>query len=83
VNLVLLGPPGVGRRTQGRRLAERFDVPWLPSGDILRGAVREGTALGQRAERYMRQGDLVEDSLIVPSEHLLQVRVWRVTPARR
>jgi adenylate kinase len=65
VNLVLLGPPGVGKGTQGRLLAERFDVPWLSSGDILRDAVREGTTLGKRVERYMRQGELVEDRLIV------------------
>jgi adenylate kinase len=65
VNLVLLGPPGVGKGTQGRLLAEQFDVPWLSSGDILRDAVREGAALGRRVEQYMRQGDLVEDSLIV------------------
>jgi adenylate kinase len=65
VNLVLLGPPGVGKGTQGRLLAEQFDVPWLSSGDILRDAGREGAALGRRVEQYMRQGDLVEDSLIV------------------
>jgi adenylate kinase len=65
MNLVLLGPPGVGKGTQGRLLGERFDVPWLSSGDILRDAVREGTELGERAEQSMRRGDLVEDSLIL------------------
>jgi adenylate kinase len=64
MNLVLLGPPGVGKGTQGRLLAERFDVPWLSSGDMLRNAVREGTALGKRVERHMREGELVEDGLI-------------------
>lgn len=65
MNLVLLGPPGVGKGTQGRMLSETLEVPWLSSGDMLRDAVREGTALGKRADGSMRQGELVEDSLIV------------------
>jgi adenylate kinase family enzyme len=55
MNLVLLGPPGVGTGTQGRLLAEQLGVPWLSSGDILRDAVREGTALGKRVEGSMRR----------------------------
>jgi adenylate kinase len=65
MNLVLLGPPGVGKGTQGQLLAKRLDVPWVSSGEILREAVREGTALGERVEQSMHQGELVEDSLIV------------------
>jgi adenylate kinase len=64
-NLVLLGPPGVGKGTQGRLLSQRLDAPWLSSGDILRDAVRAGTDLGKRVEQYMRRGDLVDDDLIV------------------
>jgi adenylate kinase len=64
-NVVLLGPPGVGKGTQGRLLAQRLGIPWLSSGDILREAVREETDLGKRVEQYLRRGDLVEDSVIV------------------
>jgi adenylate kinase len=62
--LVLLGPPGVGKGTQGRLLAEAEGIPLLSTGDILRGAVREGTPLGREAEGYMRAGELVPDQLI-------------------
>ena len=65
LNLVLLGPPGVGKGTQGRILAERLGVPWLSSGDILRDAVRQGSELGERVGESMRRGDLVDDAVIV------------------
>ena len=56
--LVLLGPPGVGKGTQGRLLAEAEGIPLLSTGDILRSAVREGTPLGRQAADYMRAGEL-------------------------
>ena len=62
--LVLLGPPGVGKGTQGRLLAEAEGIPLLSTGDILRSAVREGTPLGRQAADYMRAGELVPDQLI-------------------
>src|SRR3954468_15994321 len=62
--LVLLGPPGVGKGTQGRLLADAEGIPLLSTGDILRGAVREGTPLGRQAQDYMRAGELVPDQLI-------------------
>jgi adenylate kinase len=62
--LVLLGPPGVGKGTQGRLLAEAEGIPLLSTGDILRGAVRDGTPLGRQADDYMRAGELVPDQLI-------------------
>jgi adenylate kinase len=62
--LVLLGPPGVGKGTQGRLLADAEGIPLLSTGDILRGAVREGTPLGRQAQDYMRAGELVPDRLI-------------------
>ena len=65
LNLILLGPPGSGKGTQGERLQEDLHVPYYATGDILRGAVRDGTELGQKAKEYMDAGDLVPDELIV------------------
>jgi len=65
LNLVLLGPPGSGKGTQGERLCEDFDVPYYATGDILRAAVKEGTELGRQAQEYMDRGDLVPDEVIV------------------
>jgi adenylate kinase len=65
LNLVLLGPPGSGKGTQGERLQEELRLPYYATGDILRAAVREGTALGRAAKEYMDRGDLVPDEVIV------------------
>jgi adenylate kinase len=65
LNLVLLGPPGSGKGTQGERLNEDLRLPYYATGDILRGAVREETELGQTAKEYMDRGDLVPDEVIV------------------
>jgi adenylate kinase len=63
--IVLLGPPGSGKGTQSGWIAESLGVPHLSTGDLLRGAVREGTALGQEADQYMRAGRLVPDELVL------------------
>jgi adenylate kinase len=65
LNLVLLGPPGSGKGTQGERLNADLHLPYYATGDILRGAVRDQTALGKSAKEYMDGGDLVPDELIV------------------
>jgi len=65
LNLVLLGPPGSGKGTQGERLQEDFRLPYYATGDILRAAVREGTDLGREAKEYMNNGDLVPDEVMV------------------
>ena len=65
LNLILLGPPGSGKGTQGERLQEDFDLPYYATGDILRAAVREGTEIGREAKEYMDRGDLVPDDVIV------------------
>jgi adenylate kinase len=65
LNLVLLGPPGSGKGTQGERLQEDFRLPYYATGDILRAAVREGTELGAQAREYMDRGDLVPDEVMV------------------
>ncbi|HEY1854792.1 MAG TPA: adenylate kinase [Solirubrobacterales bacterium] len=64
-NLVLLGPPGSGKGTQGERLNEDLRLPYYATGDILRAAVREETELGKAAKQYMDAGDLVPDEVIV------------------
>src|SRR6201994_4138685 len=65
LNLVLLGPPGSGKGTQGERLNEDLRLPYYATGDILRGAVRDETELGVSAKEYMDRGDLVPDEVIV------------------
>ncbi len=65
LNLVLLGPPGSGKGTQGERLQEDLRLPYYATGDILRAAVRDETALGRTAKEYMDRGDLVPDEVIV------------------
>ena len=65
LNLVLLGPPGSGKGTQGERLNADLHLPYYATGDILRGAVRDETPLGKSAKEYMDRGDLVPDDVIV------------------
>ena len=59
LNLILLGPPGSGKGTQGERLQEDLDLPYYATGDILRAAVKEGTDAGVKAKEYMDRGDRV------------------------
>jgi adenylate kinase len=65
LNLILLGPPGSGKGTQGETLQNELELPYYATGDILRAAVREGTELGRQAKAYMERGDLVPDEVIV------------------
>ena len=65
LNLILLGPPGSGKGTQGERLQNDFALPYYATGDILRAAVKEGSELGRQAKEYMDRGDLVPDELII------------------
>lgn len=63
--VVLLGPPGAGKGTQGERIAARLGIPKIATGDVLRAAVRDGTEQGKAAKAYMDRGDLVPDSVIL------------------
>ena len=65
LNLILLGPPGAGKGTQAERLNADFGLPYIATGNILRQAVAEGTPLGKEAEKYMKNGDLVPDDVII------------------
>lgn len=63
--IVLLGPPGVGKGTQGERLARELGVPKIATGDVLRAAVKAKTPLGLAAQAAMERGDLVPDEVIL------------------
>jgi adenylate kinase len=63
--IALLGPPGAGKGTQAQRLAKGLGIPHLSTGDMLRAAVAEGSALGREADGYMRKGLLVPDALVL------------------
>jgi len=65
LNLVLLGAPGSGKGTQAERISPAFGIPHISTGDILRGAVRDGTAMGLQAKRFMDAGDLVPDQVVI------------------
>lgn len=63
--IVLLGPPGAGKGTQGERIADRLGIPKIATGDVLRAALRDGTKLGLEAKAFMDRGDLVPDRVIL------------------
>jgi adenylate kinase len=65
MRIILIGPPGAGKGTQCQRLVEHLRVPHLSTGEMLRAAVRAGTPEGLQAARFMEQGQLVPDSLIL------------------
>jgi adenylate kinase len=65
MNLIFLGAPGAGKGTQSEFISERFTIPQVSTGDILRANVREGTPLGLEAKAYMDKGALVPDALVV------------------
>jgi adenylate kinase len=65
LNLILLGPPGAGKGTQAQRLVEDFRLPYVATGEMLRAAVRAETPLGKEAKKFMNNGDLVPDEIII------------------
>jgi adenylate kinase len=65
LNIVLLGPPGAGKGTHAARLAEKYGIPHISTGDMLREAMREGTSLGLKAKEYVENGALVPDDIVI------------------
>lgn len=65
MNIVLLGPPGAGKGTQAKRLIESYGIPQISTGDMLRAALKDSTPLGLEAKKYMDQGTLVPDSVVI------------------
>jgi adenylate kinase len=65
MRVVFLGPPGAGKGTQARRLRERFGLEQISTGDILRENLTRGTKRGKEADRYMQQGQLVPDDVMI------------------
>jgi adenylate kinase len=74
MRLILLGPPGAGKGTQAKFIAERFGIPQISTGDMLRAAVKAGTPLGLAAKQVMDAGQLVSDDIIIG---LVQERLRR------
>jgi adenylate kinase len=63
--MILLGPPGAGKGTQAKKLVEKYGIPQISTGDILREAVKNKTSLGMEAKSYMDKGELVTDEIVV------------------
>jgi adenylate kinase len=65
VSIVLIGPPGSGKGTQATRICDRYGIPWISTGDILRAAVKAGTPLGVQVQTLLSAGALVDDTLMI------------------
>ncbi|MFA4874948.1 MAG: adenylate kinase [bacterium] len=65
IRIVLMGPPGCGKGTQGKMLEAHYSIPQLSTGDMLRAAVRDSTPVGLKAKEYMDRGELVPDEVII------------------
>ena len=65
MRLLLIGPPGAGKGTQAKFLIDRFAIPQISTGDMLRGNIHNNTSLGQDAQKFMKAGQLVPDSIIL------------------
>lgn len=63
--LILLGPPGAGKGTQGTRLLDKFGIPGIATGDLFREAMAAGTELGEKAREYVTSGGLVPDEIVI------------------
>ncbi len=65
MKIIMLGAPGAGKGTQAKKIAEKYKIPHISTGDIFRANIKNGTELGKKAKTYMDQGALVPDELVV------------------
>lgn len=65
LNLVFLGPPGVGKGTYAKELSKRYNIPHISTGDIFREEIRKGTELGKKVKSYVERGELVPDEIVI------------------
>ena len=65
MKIIMLGAPGAGKGTQAKRIAEKYGIPHISTGDIFRANIKNGTELGKEAKKYMDEGQLVPDELTV------------------
>ncbi|MDW2798493.1 adenylate kinase [Clostridium boliviensis] len=65
MKIIMLGAPGAGKGTQAKKIAEKYQIPHVSTGDIFRSNIKEGTELGKKAKEYMDQGALVPDQLTI------------------
>ena len=65
MRMILVGPPGAGKGTQAARLLASYNIPHISTGDMLRAAVKEGTAMGKQADEFMKGGNLVPDDVVI------------------
>lgn len=65
MRMILVGPPGAGKGTQAIKLVDRFAIPHISTGDMLRAAAKEGTQMGKLADGFMREGNLVPDEVVI------------------
>lgn len=79
MNVLLIGPPGSGKGTQGERLAQRLGIEHLAAGDLLREEVEKGSPLGEKAKDIMARGELVPDDVIIG---LLMPRILAAVEAK-
>lgn len=63
--IIMLGAPGSGKGTQAKKMSERFGIPQISTGDMLREAVKQGTEMGRKAKSFMDQGGLVPDDVVI------------------
>ena len=65
MNLILMGAPGAGKGTQSEKISEKWGIPAISTGEILRAAIKEGTSLGKKAKSYIDDGKLVPDEVVI------------------
>lgn len=65
MKIIMLGAPGAGKGTQAKKIAEKYQIPHISTGDIFRANIKEGTELGMKAKQFMDQGLLVPDEVTI------------------